>query len=106
MAIRIINCADISAGMSLANTVTNQYGQKLLSAGTILMENHVKLFKTWGIKSIAVETDEQEVPADLTVVLDFETKVLLKKRMNWTPMNEYEMELFNLAVQMISKNKQ
>ena len=102
---RIIYTADITAGMELAEFVKNLYGQMLLPSGTILTENHISLFKTWGIQAVVINSDEPEVPADLTSALDFETMTILKKRMNWTPMNDQEMDLFNLAVQTISKQK-
>lgn len=106
MATRIIYSSDISAGMELAESVKNLYGQMLLSSGTILTENHTVLFKTWGIQAVAINSEEPGVPADLTSALDFETMTVLKKRMNWTPMNDQEMDLFNLAVQTILKQKQ
>lgn len=106
MAKKTINGADIAVGMELAEPVKNMYGQMLLSAGTVLLENHIKLFKTWGIQSVTINSAEEEVPADLTVALDFETMTVLKKRMDWTPMNDHEMDLHNLAVQMILKQKQ
>ena len=105
MATRIIYTADITAGMELTEFVKNLYGQMLLPSGTILTENHISLFKTWGIQAVVINSDEPEVPADLTSALDFETMTILKKRMNWTPMNDQEMDLFNLAVQTISKQK-
>lgn len=106
MATKIIHGSEIAAGMELAESVKNLYGQMLLAAGTVLMENHIKLFKIWGIQAVVINSDEPEVPADLTSALDFETMTILKKRMNWTPMNDQEMDLFNLAVQIISKQKQ
>lgn len=105
MAAKKINCEDISTGMELAESVKNLYGQMLLTAGTGLTENHIKLFKTWGIQEVTIKADEQEVPADFTSTLDFETMSILKKRMSWTPMNNHEMDLFNLTVQIISKQK-
>lgn len=106
MATRIIYSSDISAGMELAESVKNLYGQMLLSSGTILTENHTVLLKTWGIQAVVINSEEPGVPADLTSALDFETMTVLKKRMNWTPMNDQEMDLFNLAVQTILKQKQ
>ncbi len=105
MAVKTINSADITVGVELAEPVMNLYGQMLLTAGTILMENHLKLFKTWGIHSVIIRSEETVVPADLTKTLDFETMTILKRRMNWTPMNDHESDLFNLAIQIISKPK-
>lgn len=106
MASKTLNNEDLTVGMELAEPVLNHYGQMLLSVGTVLMENHIKLFKTWGIRSVIIKTEETVVPADLTKALDFETMAILKRRMNWTPMNDHEADLFNLAIQIISKPKQ
>jgi len=106
MAAKTLNSEDLAIGMELAEPVQNHYGQTLLMAGSVLMENHIKLFKTWGIRSVVIKTEEETVQADLTKTLDFETMTVLKRRMNWTPMNDHESDLFNLAIQIISKPKQ
>lgn len=103
MAIKTIDVSEIVLGMELAEPVKNMYGQLLLSDGSSLAENHIKLFKTWGIQSVVITSDEEQAPLEVSTNLDFATIAVLKKRINWTPMNEHEADLYNLAVQIISK---
>lgn len=105
MAIRTINISEITLGMELAEAVKNRYGQMLLSAGSTITENHIKLFKTWGIQTIQISSDKEDAPIELTTSLDFETMTILKRRLNWTPMNYHEADIFNLTVQMISNQR-
>ncbi len=105
MAKRTINISEITLGMELAEPVKNRYEQMLLSAGTQITENHIKLFKTWGVQTVQISAIEEETTIELTTNLDFETMSILKKRLNWTPLNENEADIYNLAVQMISNQR-
>ncbi|MEW6652709.1 MAG: hypothetical protein AB1394_04475 [Bacteroidota bacterium] len=103
MEIRTIDVSEITLGLELAEPVKNLQGQMLLSAGTTLAENHIRLFKIWGIQSVTVNYDEDQAQKETASSLDYETMAILKKRISWVPMNEYEAEIYSLAVQTISK---
>jgi len=105
MSIKTIKILEIEKGMELAEPVKNLYGQTLLAAGSTLTEEHFKIFKTWGIESVTINSEEEKPTIDLTTNLDFETMAILKKRINWNPINEHEADLYNLAVQTISNKK-
>ncbi|MEE9465719.1 MAG: hypothetical protein V3W14_09145 [Candidatus Neomarinimicrobiota bacterium] len=59
----IINIEDLQAGMVLAKDVTEARGQVLLTAGQTVQDNHLRIFKAWGVTEADVERVDQ---AELT----------------------------------------
>lgn len=107
MAIKTINISQITVGMVLAEPILNMNGQMLLSAGATLQDNHMRLFKTWGIQSVAINSVEEEATQiGVLTNLSLEEKVELRRRINWMPINEHEKDIYNLAELMISKQSE
>ncbi|KAF0152287.1 MAG: hypothetical protein FD143_1209 [Ignavibacteria bacterium] len=103
MGVKTIDVSEITVGMELAEPIKNMHGQMLIPEGTTLAENHIRLLKTWGIKAATVNSEEGTTQVESASNLDFETMAILKKRINWIPLNEHENDIYNLAVQSISK---
>lgn len=49
--------------MILSEDATYTNGRVLLRAGTELNENHIKIFKTWGIFSLNIKQNDERVTA-------------------------------------------
>jgi hypothetical protein len=49
-----IAIGDLKAGMVLAEPVQAQ-GRVLLSAGALVGEKHLRIFKTWGVREVVIE---------------------------------------------------
>lgn len=56
----IINIQNIVTGMVLAEDAIHNSGRVLLKAGTKLNDKHIKIFKTWGLSSLNIISDENE----------------------------------------------
>ena len=63
----LVYIEDLTAGMVLAEDLYTPTGRFVLAAGAVLQENHLNLFKTWGIievaiaaSSLGVEYDQQQ----------------------------------------------
>ena len=56
----IIHVRKLQPGMILAAQVNNFLGNTLLKSGVTISEKHIITLKSWGIKSIAVEGENQE----------------------------------------------
>ncbi len=59
----IINIEDLQPGMVLAKDVAESRGQVLLTAGQAIQENHLTIFRAWGVTEADVEGVDQ---AELT----------------------------------------
>lgn len=62
--------ADIEAGMVLVEPAENHQGQVLLPRGAVIARKHLRVFKTWGVRSIEIEGD-----ADADSTLDADEQV-------------------------------
>lgn len=56
----IIHVRKLQPGMILAAQVNNFLGNTLLKSGVTISEKHIITLKSWGIKSIAVEGENEE----------------------------------------------
>ena len=50
-----ISSSDVVPGLVIKAAVENAQGQMLLPRGTVLVEKHVRLLKSWAIETIDVE---------------------------------------------------
>jgi NAD(P)H-hydrate repair Nnr-like enzyme with NAD(P)H-hydrate epimerase domain len=50
----ILNIDDVKAGMTLAEAVRNHQDQLLLDRGRRITEKSIRIFKSWGIRRVAV----------------------------------------------------
>ncbi len=55
----IINIEDLQPGMVLAKDVAESRGQVLLTAGQTIQENHLTIFRAWGVTEADVEGVDQ-----------------------------------------------
>ncbi len=67
----ILSIEQVEIGMVLANPVVNRYGQVLISNGTELLQRHIKLLKTWGIKFIHLVGDDLEDDGNAEIDEDY-----------------------------------
>ena len=77
----ILNLDDVKPGMTLAEAVRNHQDQLLLDAGRRITEKSIRIFKSWGIRRLAVKpgptvggAGEDAVAAGLTAVVDAELR--------------------------------
>jgi hypothetical protein len=50
----ILNLDDVTPGMTLAEAVRNHQDQLLLDGGRRITEKSIRIFKSWGIRRVAV----------------------------------------------------
>jgi hypothetical protein len=51
----IVNLDDVKPGMTLAEAVRNHQDQLLLEAGRRITERSIRVFKSWGIRRLAIK---------------------------------------------------
>ncbi|MGZ3595494.1 MAG: HDOD domain-containing protein, partial [Syntrophales bacterium] len=56
----IINLEDIQVGMVLAGDIRERSGRVLLASGSEITENHLRVFKMWGITEADIKDVEKE----------------------------------------------
>ncbi len=96
---------DIKEGMVLALPVKNKFGQMLMTADTRVEDKHKKIFKVWGIEVIYIKEDGNEVQDFEYNEKDIsEATTVLDKRLQWTPKNFNEEDLYKMALQQILEN--
>jgi len=96
---QLVTLEELKDGQELAAPIKNKFGQILLSTNTILLEKHKKLLQMWGVLSVYVKEDNY---SDDTIKYDGtkleEAKETLKKCLIWTPRNQVEKEIVELAL--------
>lgn len=67
----IVNLENLKPGMVLAEDARHLNGRILLSAGNVLTEKHLRMFKSWGLTEAAIEgVDREEIEQDSVSRLD------------------------------------
>ena len=102
---KVIKLNDILPGMILAKEVKDRTGRVLLIAGNRLSENHIKIFRAWGITEVCTESEaSQKGPEKKTV--DTQSPVYkkaekeLQELFRYTDMrNPVVKELFQLSLE-------
>ncbi|MBU1100265.1 MAG: hypothetical protein KKA84_07650 [Bacteroidetes bacterium] len=91
---------DFEEGMELAVPLKNKFGQVLLGANVKLEKKHKNLFRTWGIETLVIVSDDEgEEPIDESLMAEAET--ILAKKIYWTPKNKFEENLIQMGMDNI-----
>ena len=53
-----IRTNDLKPGMILLEDAVHSNGRVLLKAGAVLTEKHIKIFKTWGVINVEIQSGE------------------------------------------------
>jgi hypothetical protein len=100
---KTIHIDSLVRGMQLGAPVKNKFNQVLYSANQPIEEKHIKLFKTWGIQSVEVITENvNDENSDNSTSHSAEIK-RLSKFFNWEPKNEIELDMFEMAKRRFSE---
>lgn len=100
----VITINDLQEGMILAEPVVNNFGQTLLNSGVTVSAQHKRILKTWNIHSVIVKSDDQAESNELSEKIIALATEALKARLEWTPRNPIELDLFNTAVKLYAEN--
>ncbi len=100
-----ISIYNVQIGAVIADPVTNEAGNILINAGTVLSKNELILLRGWGIKAISIVSNEECIEIEKYTEIDSEEKAKLtefcnaslKKRVNWIPETNFEKELWNIG---------
>jgi len=89
---------EITTEMILGEPVVARNGQVLLPQGAHLTERHTHILRTWGIRSVIIDTgnEENDAPA-LSEELLTRGKERLKNRMISAPHHTIEEQIFEVA---------
>ena len=107
---KIIKLKDILPGMVLAKDVKDRTGRVLLIAGNRLSENHIKIFRSWGITEVCTKSgvspkDLEEKMVDTKSPVYKKAEKELRELFCYTDMqNSVVKELFQLSLERKLKN--
>jgi hypothetical protein len=75
-----IKVKKLEAGSTVATDVKDISGRMLLSAGSVVTEKHLNVFKTWGVTEVEiVESDNEVTNSDSELDLNSIDPILLEK---------------------------
>lgn len=95
---KIISTDNIADGMVLAEAVTNSNGQVMIPAGAKLKAKHKSLLKRQRILTVDVKCPKDDEVIVITEEMKTKAFVQLTKRLKWTPENDYERDIFHIAM--------
>jgi len=101
---KYVQADKIEDGMILYEDLTNRQGYLMLSKGMVLGIKHKKVFQTWNIQGVLVESEEDDLEIDPQFVND--AKIYLESLMSWQCSLPLELDLFDTAIKNIAKNEQ
>lgn len=98
-----VNLDDLVPGMVLAEDAIHMNGRVLLCAGICLTEKHLKIFKTWGLTEVYINTGETGVTKKTIEHIDPEIMAqskayMMKKFSRMDIETEFVSELFHICV--------
>ncbi len=91
-------------GMVLNEPIVNNQGQVLLPTGITIGPNHLRILKTWNIRSIHIKEDKSEEDIIISDAMLEIAKERLLTRIKWTTRNAIEEDLLNAAVYLNAIN--
>ncbi len=95
---KVISIDEIQDGMINLEPIVNRYGQTLLAKGVVLTEQHAMILRTWNIRTIRVNSDEQESDVELNDEIRQLILNKINKRLEWSPRNPIENNMIEMAV--------
>ncbi|MCX6170287.1 MAG: hypothetical protein NTX65_13150 [Ignavibacteriales bacterium] len=95
----------IEDGMELAEPIKNKYGQIMLAENAKLESKQKKMLKVWGISSVIIVADDEpfEHKAYDPEIIE-KAKIKLSEKILWQPGNQFEEEIYQLALERILEN--
>lgn len=100
----VITIDAVEEGMILVEPIVNSFGQTLINSGVELKDNHIRVLKTWNIKSVTVKEDENEEEVEITKEMILLAQKKLADRVLWNPRNEEEKDMYKAVVMHFAKN--
>lgn len=101
---------EIKPGMVLLNDAVQANGRVLLKAGSKLTENNIRIFKTWGVLSVDIQTEEDQLtPTQKQHSADEIKAMISKKRVLFRHCDlkhPWISELFRSSVKMALEKKE
>lgn len=94
----IVATKDVKTGMATSESVVNSFGQTLISAGTDITEQHLKLLKMWNISCVSIKTSDSDELDELSEEMINLGLERLYKRLTWEPRNANEKDLIDLGI--------
>lgn len=101
---KYVKAIDIHDGMILAEDIKNRQGYLMLSKGIELNTRHIKVFTTWNIQGVLIESLEDKIELDPEIINN--AKIYLESLMNWECKKPIELDLFEVSVYNIARNEQ
>lgn len=99
---RLITLEEIEDGMVLSSPAKNKFGQVLLGAGLSLTQKHKGMLKTWGVTMLQIVDDaEIEAEKSFSEAMRDDAAQKLRDRFRWSPENDYEKDLFDMALKSL-----
>jgi hypothetical protein len=100
----IIQIDDIKEGMVLAQPIVNSFGQTLINSGIELKETHIRVLKTWSVRSVTIKEDESEEEVEITKEMILLAQKKVAERVSWKPRTEEEKDMYKAVVLYYAKH--
>lgn len=100
----LITIDKIKEGMILVEPIVNSFGQTLINSGVELKENHIRVLKTWNIKSVSIKEDDSEEEVEITKEMIMMAQKKIAGRVQWKPRNNEEKDMYKAVVLHFAKN--
>lgn len=94
---QIVAVDNANEGMILAEPVVNSMGQTLLPSGVELKSSHIRILKTWNVRTLTIKNEDSEEEVEVSSELLEIAKESLLRRMKWSPRNAAEQEMLNAS---------
>lgn len=98
--------SDLQVDMIVAEDIFGRSGEIVMPTGTQLTEKNIKLLENWGISSVAVEGEEEDIAGKFSAeqVADVEKEIHARFDAN-AKENPFIVQLMKLCVQRRLKQK-
>jgi hypothetical protein len=100
----VVQIDDIEEGMVLAEPIVNSFGQTLINSGIELKDNHIRVLKTWSIRSVTIKEDENEEEVEITKEMIILAQKKVAERVFWKPRTDEEKDMYKSVVLHFAKN--
>ena len=103
----LVGIEDIKPGMILENPVKNNQGVLLLEAGAKITKKNIRIFKSWGVASVAVKGGEPRANGTTgqpQPQIKESDEMLLKEKFADVLDDPVMVEIFNAASRQLHKD--
>ena len=88
----------VEVGQVLSEPVINNFGQTLIPSGTTLNARHVRVLKTWNVRTVSIRTEGDSQELIITDQVYKLAEERLRQRLHWIARNPNEQDLIHMGI--------